>query len=387
MVRELCFYALYKSLKNEAYLSETIAKVREGERLDERDLKLLEEIAYGVMRRLYTLDAYLKELTPKGKLKVKLKERILLYMALYQFLYLDKIPLYAIGQEMAELAKKKTHSRFVPFLNALIRRFEGFTFQRPKELWQRYSVTPFFLKELEKRSTEEEIIALLEIFNRPPLLFMRRIDGDAASFIPYDPLLLNDKRFYVQNPTPAHLMKALYRPTFQPRKILDFCAAPGGKTLLLRDLFPNAELFVNDPSEKRLKRLENNLKKYEVQATLFSERGELFESSHQYDLILLDVPCSNSGVLHKRVEARYRITKENLKELTLLQKKLVARAESLLSENGEIWYMTCSILDSENEEIVQSSNLDVSDEMQRYLPNHKGEDGGFGAILKKKKVL
>src|SRR5690606_22233382 len=99
---------------------------------------------------------------------------------------------------------------------------------------------------------------------------------------------------------------------------------------------------------------------------------------------ILDVPCSNSGVLNKRAEARWRISWQSIKELEKIQMNLLRNASKLLSEKGQIWYLTCSILKPENERVVAWAAKELALSVisqQTILPHQEGWDGGFAAAL------
>jgi len=191
--------------------------------------------------------------------------------------------------------------------------------------------------------------------------------------------------YYIQNATPVQLFEFLAKGSFDPKRILDLCAAPGGKLLLAHDCFPNASLFANDVSEEKIKRLTENIAKYGLSAKVSCGPGEAFQSDQPFDLVVLDVPCSNTGVLNKRPEARWRLSPTGVRQLTEKAKMLIEKASSLISKNGRIWYMTCSILQEENQELIAQAeklfNLKKTHE-KLILPTAEGLDGGYAAELK-----
>lgn len=195
------------------------------------------------------------------------------------------------------------------------------------------------------------------------------------------PQLTTSSDYYIQNGTSIKLIKALAAQTKPPERILDLCASPGGKLLAAHDHFPKAELYANDISEKKLARLRENCEKYGLDASLSISMGEEYSSPEPFDLIILDVPCSNSGVLHKRPEARWRLSEEILNTLEKTQRKLLNHATTLLKPTGEIWYITCSILKRENEVLTNQfckENALTKQHEQTILPNaNTGFDGGY----------
>lgn len=364
--REAAFFALDTYFLQGVFIEESL------KRLSPTDFGLAYELAAGVVRQKRTLEATARKAVSLPK---KRKEKILLYMALYQQLFLDRIPDFAIGNEMVALAKKHTSPNYAKFLNAFIRN------QKCLLDAQEPSYTDYFIERIKQAYGEkaEEILAAGNI--KPPLFARDRVE---MKMVPFD-TYIDSERYYFQNPSQfllySHLRKSVDL-VFDaaPKRILDLAASPGGKLLLLHDFFPDAKLYANDISEKRVSLIRENCKKYGMDATLTVSNGLDFVSDAPFDLVVVDTPCSNSGCLYKCPEARWRLTKETVSEHAALQKKLIEKALTLITPHGAVWYSTCSILPEENEEVVAPYNPLTS---LTILPNQNGLEGGFGAILTK----
>ncbi len=326
------------------------------------------------------LDYLAQKLTTSGALKIKSTERILLRNALYQVHYLTKLPLYSVVDESVKLANKYFHPRFGKFLNAMMRAYQDKMPKLPtgmdaSSLTIRYSYPQYFVEQLINAYGLAKTVQILELGNMPAKV-MARSRIDETGVITLDNAkqfndIANSSDYYIQNATPAHLLKYLSRQTlWTPRTILDLCAAPGGKSIGILDLYVKAQLTANDPSESRLQTLRHNFAKYGISATVTCHRGEEYPTDKTYDLVILDVPCSNSGVLNKRPEARWRLTHEALENLGKLQQQLITHAKQLVAPGGQLWYLTCSILPSEN-------HLPNG---RTVLPNAEGWDGGYGSV-------
>lgn len=328
-------------------------------------------ISFGACKMARLLDEVARLATPSKKLNLKTKEKALLRCALFEFYFMDNSPRYAVGQEMVELAKKYCHSAFSNFLNALLRNLPeklpefssfGITYSYPDEL----------VSELFTLYSKEEVKKILEIGNLPAKTMARKRPG--FEMIDLDPSEVaastSVKELYIMNKTPAKLISTLASNIPPPDTILDLCASPGGKLLALHDIFPEAQLFANDVSGQKLSRLQENCEKYEMAVELREGSGESYPEENLFDLVVLDVPCSNTGVFAKHPEARWRQS-----ELELLQKTLLEKAKKLVKPSGHIFYMTCSVL---KREIPEGSKIF---EIQ-ILPTEQGQDGGYGAILK-----
>jgi 16S rRNA (cytosine967-C5)-methyltransferase len=391
--RDASFRALCAANKEESTLAESLEFWNRQAAPSAKDFHLAQEICYGVQRRMLSLDYLGKLLNHPQPLKLKSKEKTILRIALYQFYFLERIPTYALVDESVRLAKRHCHVRFANFLNAILRKLEDKTLALPQgnsveEMSTAHSYPPYFIHQLLSQYGLSQTKDILTSLNLPAQLMARKRARELSmlSFTSDQrEEIAKSKEFYIQNITPATIIHSLAKESSSPQTLLDLCAAPGGKLLAAHDLFPDALLFANDISSKRLERLRSNFTKYEIDAEVTCFSAENYPEERLFDLIILDVPCSNSGVLHKRPEARWRISPESIEELSKLQMSLLQKAKRLLSPQGEIWYITCSILSQENEEIVAQAakiGLQSAGPYLKYLPNQQGWDGGFACKLK-----
>lgn len=377
--REIAYVSLLTSLREEGYLQDNINRWILEQRPDGKDAAFAREIASGAAKRALTLD-YIADSLNQSKLSLKRKERALLRTALYQHYFMDRVPDYAIVNESVELAKKYCSAHFAKFLNSLLRKMKEVAL--PEEESILYSYPPYFVQKLIEERGREKAVEIMEIGNQAPVLMARRRRDQTMIFIEDVQAIANSPEYYIQNETSFRLTGLLKNQ--EPRNVLDLCASPGGKLIAIHDLYPKAKLYANDVSEEKIRRLSENLQKYGINAFLSVGFGEEYRTGERFDLIVLDVPCSNSGVLRKRPEARWRLSEKELKDLHLLQQKLFEHALTLSA--GEIWYMTCSILKDENERFIQQMaekhKLTVRS-MHTILPTREGLDGGFGCALHK----
>ena len=391
MVRKAVFNALLAVYREEGFLSDLLETWKQNARPSQRDFRLAFELGMGTIRRTYTLDAIAKELSSTGKLSLKLKEKVLVRMALYQVLFMDSMPLYAVADEMVKLAKTLCHPRFGQFLNALMHKLDGYTWTPSDDLSVHYSFDSAFVDELMRDYGRDQAIEVMECLNErhSPMMRLRNQKsdhpiyeskmGDCVTCQGRLQTIGKDPHVYIQNVTPLYLLDQLVKNLSKPpATILDLCAAPGGKLLALHDAFPNAELHANEVSLQRATILQENLDKYDMHAHVTHEDGRQFHSSKHFDLIILDVPCSNTGVMGKKPEARLRHHPEGLIQL---QSELLTHCKRLLKKDGQVWYLTCSILKRENEGVIQRDDFAMIGEPITVLPNHEGWDGGFGCAL------
>lgn len=390
--REAAYLAAYHFFKQGSFAVDFLSQWQWAENPLPRDFHLAQEIAYGTIRMAITLDYLAKRGTAHQKLPGKLKEKALLRTALYQFYFMDKVPLYAIANETIKIARKICHKHFTAYLNAFLRKLENMSLSLPLDdsidsLSTRLSYPPPFVESLIKDYGLPQAKNILEAGNQTPMVMARgrsipfsikKIESQHLSAVAQDP------NFYIQNITPTHFISELCSRKFVPQRILDLCSSPGGKLIGVHDHFPHAQLHANDISEEKLKRLRNNLEKYQINAHLSCMQGEKYSCDEKFDLIILDVPCSNSGVLHKRPEARWRQSEVALAELEATQMALLENARHLLHPQGEIWYMTCSVLKAENEHLTQKASTAFGLKPlfeKTILPQNREWDGGYACAL------
>lgn len=226
-------------------------------------------------------------------------------------------------------------------------------------------------------------LANLQPHEHPNAYLWDSTQGDLAEVINHN------EHIYVQDPTANKVASVTKNLT--PQLIIDYCAGRGTKTRQLAKRHPNTTIVATDYLPTRVESLR----------TVFQQTNnvtvvpfhELSQFQNKADLILLDVPCSNTGVLARRTEARYRYSHQQMKEITQLQRQVIQQATPLLKHtsdntpNASILYSTCSIDHAENQRlakwITRELNLQIQTEEQT-LPTGLGptyHDGGYYALL------
>ena len=200
--------------------------------------------------------------------------------------------------------------------------------------------------------------------------------------------------FWVQDLTARQLSARL--PKRKGVRLLDLCAAPGGKLATLLDRGGIAEAVACDVSEKKLRRIAENLERLKLHGVPGSAQIGLVEVDRdarhlrfdqKFDQILVDAPCSNTGVLNRRHEARWRFLPEDLRVLQRLQHDLLDAAIRHLAPGGDLLYTTCSIEPSENSDVVfellrRHTDLRLVEEIE-ILPGDEDGDGGYAALFQR----
>ena len=381
------------------------------------DRGLAQELAYGIVRWEKTLEWLIDQKTRQRPEKPALQ--ILLRLGLYQLFWLDRIPDHAGVNETVELSKRLGFKSQAGFINAVLRGFlreRDATRQKLDELRARDPATgsshPGWLYERwRERWGESDARRLMEWNNQPPPTFARvnTIKTDAErlteawksegvrfcaylgstimfELVDYPSLAtlasFRDGWFYVQDPSTLVSVEELGP---QPGEtILDICAAPGGKTTYIAALMRNeGKIVATDLSPGRLEMVRENCARLGV--TCASVEAWSPVRAESYDRVLLDVPCSNTGVMRRRVELRWRIKAEELERLMREQRDLLEHASQLVKPGGVIVYSTCSLEPEENGGVVQAflaahPNFKLESE-RTLLPFRDGVDGAYAARL------
>ncbi len=201
---------------------------------------------------------------------------------------------------------------------------------------------------------EKLVERLIELGENPEDVYNSRTRkaylGPGNDKVPWFPDASYDGDGYVFDPISAVPVIAL-----EPKpneKILDMCAAPGTKTILISHLMGNSgNIVANDVSRNRLMRLKSNIEKYKINAEITTMSGRII--SDKFDKILVDAPCSGEGIVNKKDKLFSVWSERRISFLSKKQKKLISNAFRILNENGILVYSTCTFAPEENEEVIQ----------------------------------
>jgi len=401
-VRQAAVSALRAWAKGHDYAESLVERHAQRRMLSSADRALLQAILFSVLRHRRVLDHWIGKLR-HGKLDADTRD--ILRVGLCQILILN-IPDHAAVNETVEAGKTSVR----PLINAVLRKAISSRKRLMEELDDMppavlHSHPDWLYNRFRKSFGKETAIAIMEWDNQPAETFFRLNPLAAApEEIPGEPLdhapgyfeltgklptqLLAEGKLYIQDPATRHSVELLNP---QPgEKILDACAAPGGKAFLIAAaLGGGAGLTCTDSNEKRLPRLEENLSRLHIQADEISVhdwRKPAPERFHgAFDAILLDVPCSNTGVIRRRVDVRWRLQPSDIDDLAVIQTEILNNALPCLKPGGRIVYSTCSIEDTENTDLVKAFAVTHGLKLGktiRILPTEHGTDGAFAAVLR-----
>jgi 16S rRNA (cytosine967-C5)-methyltransferase len=396
--RRIAYEVLLRVFEQDAYADRVFRSAARD--LDERERAFAQRLAYGSVQRVRTLDHAIETLGKRPVRKLDPPVRASLRLGAYQLGYTDTAP-HAAANESVELVRRARLERAVPFTNAVMRRLTAGI--RPlldslpdgplKESYPDW-IYETFARELGR----DDALALMRAMNEPLETVVRLIRdepplGAEPTDIPgayrvdrVDELAVAEGRIWPQSR--GSQLAGLVVGSQEGDRVLDLCAAPGGKTTQLRGDVTAVEIDPNRASELR-----ENL------ATMKAENVTVVEADGLnlppeltgFDRALVDAPCSGLGVLGRRPDLRWRA--EPLPELQLA---LLRAAAERMKPGGTVVYSVCTINADENEAIVEASGLEVlplGEEWPRYahprrpeflltLPHVHGTSGFFISRLR-----
>ena len=365
------------------------------------DRAFVQDLVYTVVRRLRPLRSVLGELMakwPKGELEA------LLYVGAAQILYMPDVPDFAAVNETVVAAKESGREKRLDRVvngvlrNLLRRRAEFEAKLAAAPLAERESFPNALVKRWIERYGAANAEALAKWHNTPAetwLAYPPSDDEPEGRFVRLERgRRVNDVEgyaegaFIVQDPATAGAVELL---NVKPgMTVLDFCAAPGGKSVQIAwRLKGQGRLVAQEVNPRRLARLRENIARLrldQVQVVGKAPAGE-GGATAQFDRVLADVPCSNTGVLRRRPDARWRWEPSHLKQLAGLQAEILSRVAAHVAPGGLLVYSTCSNEPEENGEQVAAflaAHPDFSEVARREsLPFETGHDGAFACAMQR----
>jgi 16S rRNA (cytosine967-C5)-methyltransferase len=390
--------------------------------LPPKDRALCQELVYGVVRHAAELDWLISHKTAGRTQKPKLQ--ILLQLGLYQMFWLDRVPDHASVNEMVELAKRSGFGPQSGFVNAVLR---GYSREREATLALLadlkvnqpalgHSHPQWLYDRWLTRWGAEKTARLMDWNNRPASTFARlnSLTTSAAALesewridrVQFEPRqwdwtgagLVYELQshpslsemtsfkagwFYVQDPS---TLLAVTELNPQPGdSALDLCAAPGGKTTFIAQLMQNkGRVVAEDLDKDRLELVRENVARMKTTCVEVRASGT-GPKDEKFDRVLVDAPCSNSGVMRRRVDVRWRISLAEIERLKTTQLALLGRAAQMVKSSGTLVYSTCSLEPEENSEVISlflkcESSFKLVRERE-LIPFTDGTDGAYVAKL------
>ena len=416
--REIAAEIIYRWIESESFPDRQLAEVKDNR-------AFITELVYGVVRRKLALEYIEQKFVPRRPEGFILAA---LHVGVYQLCFMDNVEEFAAVHETVEAVKSRRHKdaiRAAGMINAVLRNVQEekaailknlekqsdeIRFSHPESLINRW------VKQYGERDTKQllewnnqpsETILRVEPFRITPAEFKKAlkdadIDAKPHPFPSAETFLILPRGvavpkvpgyakgwFTVQDPATSVSVELL-----DPRpgeSILDACAAPGGKTAMMAGMMEGkGELVAMDVHDDRLDTLQDTIKRtgWDFVQILKGDAAKGFpQKDKQFDAILLDVPCLNTGVMRRRVDARWRFTRDRIEMIKKTQRQILTAMSKHVKSGGRMVYSTCSLEVEENEEMVSRWARDQKDfrlvKAKRLFPPKTGTDGAYAALLVK----
>lgn len=376
------------------------------------DLALSREMALGVVRYRALYDVQIRKFL-KGK---KQADELLLILSLaaHQIFVMQRIPDHAIGQCCVELAQRIRRPHLKSVVNAVVRKLidlrdpdqqaDGPRIAKqhmPHDMAKAYSFPAIFVSDIQ-RAYKKNWRTLLQQLNTIVPICLRRLPNVEAftsehiikECIVKGHISKEQQQWtWWDNPKAALEKVAEGRATVQDfsqshvielaqiqagERVLDICAAPGGKARAASEC--TEKVFASDIQVRKIQAMEESLFR------LVQNASQPAVAQHSFDVVLADVPCSNSGVFARRPEARWRYSQQSNQSLMLVQQDILRQSATLVKESGRLVYSTCSISPNENHQQIEkfmreNSGWTVVQECTT-LPD-QWQSGAYAALLQR----
>lgn len=420
-LRDITYEILDQILEQDGYSHLVLGGALEKyQYLSKQQRAFITRVVQGTTERVIQLDAVINQFVKKPKVaKMKPAIRTILRSSVYQLLYMDGVPDSAVCNEAVKLAKKKGYAGLGGFVNGVLRNIS-----RNKEsiafagLSEQYAMPQWMIDLWRESYSEEQVEEILSAFlqekktcirvntariSKEELierLVAREISVEECREIPYclyisgydylkAILEFTEGLFYVQDF--SSMMVAHVADIKKDDVIIDVCAAPGGKSLHAAELLQGTgSVEARDVSDYKVSLIQENITKsgmtniraVKMDATVYDEA-----SKETADVVICDVPCSGLGVMAKKPDIKYHMTREAQLELAKLQRQILDTVHNYVKPGGTLLYSTCTICQDENQENVtwflEQHKDFVLEDMKQLLPKAGTRDGFFFAKLKK----
>ncbi|PDH57322.1 MAG: 16S rRNA (cytosine(967)-C(5))-methyltransferase [Rhodothermaeota bacterium MED-G12] len=360
-----------------------------SDELEPRERAQVREYVQNILRKRSYLDFLIDHYATIDVTEMKTDLKNILRLGIYDMLFMDSTPDYAAINEAVELGKAKMGSKTGDLINAILRNLQRDIEQLPKPQFKdrtklvatTFSHPEWLVSRWSSRFGEREAFQLMQANNTRPSFYVRAntmrttianfelrmeklgVEFEASDWLP---------NFYKVQSVQPFIEKGLLKKGIcqvqdiaagfapfildpQPNeKIYDLCAAPGTKSIMISDLTEGeSDILAVDISGERLEKLAESALNFGAE-NIKIRRGDILELSLPLaDAVLLDAPCTGTGVLSKRADLRWRRDEEGLKNAVDLQAQLLEEAANMVKRGGRLVYSTCSLEPEENMEQVQ----------------------------------
>jgi len=387
--RAVAFQIILEVSSTDAH-SDDLLRSRQVDALTQQDRALATTLVLGTLRWQIRLDEQVRPLLTRPDAKLPPAVEAALRLGAYQLLYLDRIPVYAAIGESVELAKQAGESHAARMVNAVLRKLGRLPHESPPpkakdaaEIAASYAHPQWVVDRWSRVYGLETAQAICRFDQEPAAITIRLLDPDterdladegiglepgevltAARRIASGDIIrskaFREGRIRIQDEGSqlvAELAGAASRINANGKigargRILDTCAAPGGKTAILAERNPEASITAWDISKRRLEAMRRTLAPSGDRIRLEVRDATEGNLQPEYDLILCDVPCTGTGTIARNPEIRFRVSEQEIARQHARQVRILSSAMSGLAASGRLLYSTCSLEPEENKAVV-----------------------------------
>lgn len=406
-VREYSFHILSEVFLNDKLLNNEIEKIFNDNVIKDEDKSFIKKECTGVIENLNSIDDIINTYSKVKTNKLKKEILIVFRLAIYELLYMDKVPEYATINESVNIIKGTKYKSLSGYVNATLKNIakneKGLNKNDGEIADTKYCYFKILI------GFEEEVIKELN----DKKINYNKYDGNfdfkysSIYYVDKYKTILDTNSFkeghiIIQDASSAYLVDKLYdyiRKTFGDLnteiKMLDTCSAPGGKVISLYTLIKNDykkfEFEARDISVDKINKIKENLIRLNIKdiklnvkdASKYEEKD--FET---YDVVLCDVPCSGLGVINKKPDIMLKTNAEKIESLSVLQKNILETSKNYVKHGGILSYSTCTLTKNENEDNIddflnRNSNFEKIFEKRIEINDESKADGFYMCFMRK----
>ena len=372
--RRVAFDLLQRMAAGDAH-SDELLRLRAVDALSAQDRNLTTTLVMGTLRWQMALDAVVRPLLARPGQELAAPVEVALRLGAFQLLHLDRVPAHAVLNDCVELVKESEEYGAAGMVNAVLRKIAAMPKAAGRdavaahaawmvERWRKFYgdealqaicgydqragavalrlEDPFAAQEMEIEGVEWAPGGLLADA-------VRVVKGDVTRTVPFQQ---GRARMQDEGSQLVAEMAAAAMP--DAARILDACAAPGGKTAILAERLVKAKITAMEVRPRRLEAMRRNLKAYAKQVECVEGDATALDEGAGYDLILCDAPCTGTGTMARNPEIRWRVDEAELMRQQARQKAIVKSAAGAVRPGGRVVYSTCSLEPEENEDVVRA---------------------------------
>ncbi len=438
--RKVALLILNQYFKTNKSLKATLNHYLKSYNLSGLDRRFIYDIVKGTVRYFMKVDFLISLLSDKKIKDIGFAVLNVLRIGVYQLIYMDKVPAYSAVDECVKLAKSSVSISSSKFVNAVLRRASSISksglFIREKldksglgevdKLSVRYSYPAWLIEYWLGWYGKEKTVLILRSLNENPHVYLRfnntrvakselseklETIPDSETSIPEDMQestvevssvqdisLLDIYRkglISVQDLSSQMAVKYFLDPR-ENEKVLDICAAPGGKTSYISELVGRSgEVYSVDISRERLKLLRSNNCRLNIKNVRIIESGAAEDFTGYFDRILIDPPCSAFGTISKNSDAKYNKNINDIKRLSAISYRMMVNCDRYLKTGGKLIFYTCTLSPLENQKVIEKFLNDFKGRYEKedtsfgkgssleIMPYHFKSEGGFACRLVK----